>query len=177
MPEATTEPAKKPALDLEGRVGLWMDGRIFSVRLSIEETGEKCAVLESAVNVGQGPPMYRFRWEDLLYIVLEGKFLFELEGKRRELGPGDMIFAPRGAWHTYLVTEGQPARYLMMGIPGTYTEYYMQAISVPAERNEVPGAEFTPLPMDVIHRVAKAAGLELVGPRLIDSLRAEAASG
>ena len=119
--------------------------------------------------------MYRLKWEDQLYVVLEGKFLFELEGKRHVMGPGDALFAPRGAWHTYLVTEGDPARYLMIGMPGTYAEFYMQAISVPAERNEVPGKEFVPLPMEVIHRVAMAAGLELVGPRLADSLRAEAA--
>lgn len=177
MPPLPVSEGKTPAINLDDRAGLWMDGRICSVVTSTQDTGEKCAVTESALNVGQGPPMYRFKWEDQLYIVLEGKFLFELEGKRRELGPGDVLFAPRGALHTYLVLEGAPARYLIVSTPGTCWEFYMQAISVPAQRNEVPGKDFVPLPMEVVHRVALGAGLELIGPRLADSLKAEALAG
>lgn len=175
MADALNDQADDGALDLDGRIGLWMEGRIFSIRTSTAETGGKCAVLESAVNIGQGPPLHRFRWEDILYVVLEGRFLFEIDDRRRDMGPGDTLFAPRGVLHSYLVTEGRPARYLMIGMPGNTTEFYMQAISEPALRNEVPGAEFQPLPMEVIHRVAKAAGLELIGPRIADMLRAEGA--
>ncbi len=37
--------------------------------------------------------------EDQVYIVQRGQGIVEVDGERREVGPGDLVYIPRGAWH------------------------------------------------------------------------------
>lgn len=40
-----------------------------------------------------------------IYYVLEGKGLMEVDGDRSELGPGDAVLIPAGAWHQIRAIE------------------------------------------------------------------------
>jgi mannose-6-phosphate isomerase-like protein (cupin superfamily) len=46
--------------------------------------------------------------EDQIYIVREGRGTVEVEGERREVGPGDLVRIPRGARHCLVSLDGQP---------------------------------------------------------------------
>jgi mannose-6-phosphate isomerase-like protein (cupin superfamily) len=46
--------------------------------------------------------------EDQIYIVQRGRGAVEVDGERREVGPGDLVYIPRGARHCLASLDGQP---------------------------------------------------------------------
>jgi mannose-6-phosphate isomerase-like protein (cupin superfamily) len=56
--------------------------------------------------------------EDQVYIVQSGRGAMEIDGERREVGPGDLIYIPRGARHGLIALDDHPVRLysLMHGV-------------------------------------------------------------
>ncbi|HSP41681.1 MAG TPA: cupin domain-containing protein [Luteolibacter sp.] len=50
-----------------------------------------------------------------LYFLLDGRGEMEIDGETREVGPGDAILIPAGAWHQIRATE--PLRFLCCCAP------------------------------------------------------------
>lgn len=46
--------------------------------------------------------------EDQVYIVQQGRGTVEIDGEHREVGPGDLVYIPRGAWHWLASLEPEP---------------------------------------------------------------------
>jgi mannose-6-phosphate isomerase-like protein (cupin superfamily) len=54
-------------------------------------------------------PMHRHHDEDEFTYVLTGRIGAVLEGVEVEAGPGDLLFKPRGQWHTFWNAGDDPA--------------------------------------------------------------------
>ncbi len=52
-----------------------------------------------------------------LYFLLEGTGLMEIDGTTREVGPGDAILIPPGAWHQITADSGRSLRFLCCCAP------------------------------------------------------------
>lgn len=52
-----------------------------------------------------------------LYYVLAGSGDMEVDGKRSQLGPGDAVLIPPGAWHQIQATGDGPLRFLCCCAP------------------------------------------------------------
>jgi len=63
------------------------------------------------------------------------------------------------------ITGESPARFLGLGLPGGIERLY-QAVGVPAERRELPGAYPAEPEIARWHAAAPANGLEVLGPPL-----------
>jgi mannose-6-phosphate isomerase-like protein (cupin superfamily) len=46
--------------------------------------------------------------EDQVYIVQRGQGIVEVDGERRKVGPGDLVYIPRGAWHCLESLDAEP---------------------------------------------------------------------
>ena len=68
---------------------------------------------------------------------LEGTLTMTLDGQRRELGPGDVVFIPRGSVHHHENLHAQTARALVVLTPGSigrrYFEEIAAAVNVPGK--------------------------------------------
>lgn len=99
-------PVKIPALGLE-----------LVVQLPPETSGGSLTVLETRNAPGFGPPLHRHR-EAEVFRVLEGRYLYEVDGRRMEAGTGDVVSVPGGAAHAFINITDKPARQLVMMLPG-----------------------------------------------------------
>ena len=54
-------------------------------------------------------PMHRHRDEDEYTYVLTGRIGAVIEGREVEAGVGDLLFKPRGQWHTFWNAGDEPA--------------------------------------------------------------------
>ncbi|HEY4427165.1 MAG TPA: cupin domain-containing protein [Solirubrobacteraceae bacterium] len=72
-----------------------------------------------------GPPLHHHDFDEAFY-VLEGELTFQLGEQLRTAGPGELVFAPRGAIHTLANLSGQQARYVLVCTPGEFTRYFQQ---------------------------------------------------
>lgn len=92
-------------------------GLELAVRLPPDASDGTLTVIETTNAAGFGPPLHR-HGETEVFRVLEGRYLFEVDGRRFEAEAGDMISVPGGAAHTFVNITDQPARQLVMMLPG-----------------------------------------------------------
>jgi quercetin dioxygenase-like cupin family protein len=63
------------------------------------------------------------------FIVLEGRFDFQVVDERHALGPGEMLVIPRGAPHGFACTSSEPGRMLTISTPARLFEAFVVDIS------------------------------------------------
>lgn len=144
----------------KGRIGgtLHVFGGETSVKISSADTGGAYAVMEACTPANTGPPLHLHQREDEWWYILEGDFLFEIDGNSIHAGPGDTVFAPRGSRHTFQNVGTVPGRTLVTVVPGGLDEFFQEvSAAVPPGRPPDPG---------VILPIFHKYGLEFLGPPL-----------
>jgi mannose-6-phosphate isomerase-like protein (cupin superfamily) len=67
---------------------------------------------------GWSAALHRHPTYDETHIICEGRYACELGGERLELGPGDMMFAPKGIPHSIKNVGAATGRELIISSPG-----------------------------------------------------------
>jgi mannose-6-phosphate isomerase-like protein (cupin superfamily) len=129
-----------------------------SVKISSNDSGGAYSMMEASYAPNSGPPLHLHHREDEWWYILEGNFVFEIDGERVNAGPGDTVFGPRGHRHTLLNIGSGTGKTLVTVVPGGLDKFFQElSVAVP------PGA--TPDPA-VIQPIFTRYGLELLGPPL-----------
>jgi mannose-6-phosphate isomerase-like protein (cupin superfamily) len=76
---------------------------------------EKQSLAEARVQAGGSTQRHYHRLSEEFYFILEGTARMEIDGATRQVGPGDAILIPAGAWHTIAAEE--PLRFLCCCAP------------------------------------------------------------
>jgi quercetin dioxygenase-like cupin family protein len=87
------------------------------------------SMFESLEVPGASVALHRHRTFQETFIVLDGSFLFEVDGERRSLGKGEMLVIPRGATHGFMCTSPEPGRMLTISSPAGVFEAFVADIS------------------------------------------------
>ena len=146
---------------------LWFQDTLVTIRVSASEGQDALSVLEHLAPYGFSPPLHLHRTEDEVLHVLEGALRVRVQDQDHQLGPGDIRHLPKGVLHTYRVESVKGGRFLAITARGDF-EWFVRAISRPAERPELPPPAGPPS-ADAIQALRAAAakhGIELVGPPL-----------
>ncbi len=103
---------KIPAIGLELRVCM-----------APSTSGNEMTMIETCNAPGFGPPFHRHA-ETEIFHVLEGRYLFEVEGKRFVAHVGDTITVPGGIAHGFVNLDDRPSRQLVTIVPGLDAEAF-----------------------------------------------------
>jgi quercetin dioxygenase-like cupin family protein len=82
-------------------------GLDLAVRLPPEVSGAALTVLETSNAPGFGPPLHRHH-EPEVFRVLEGRYLYEVNGRRFEAAAGDLVSMPGGDTHASSTSPTSP---------------------------------------------------------------------
>jgi mannose-6-phosphate isomerase-like protein (cupin superfamily) len=63
------------------------------------------SLAEASLPIGGSTERHYHKVSEELYYVLEGTGVMEIDGEDREVGPGDAILIPAGAWHEIRAME------------------------------------------------------------------------
>ena len=63
------------------------------------------SLAEATIPAGGATQRHWHRESEEFYFLLEGRGLMEIDGEQREVGRGDAILIPAGAWHQIRATE------------------------------------------------------------------------
>src|SRR5678815_175523 len=63
------------------------------------------SLAEARVPAGGATRCHYHELAEEFYFILEGRGSMEIDGESREVGPGDAILIPPGAWHTIAARE------------------------------------------------------------------------
>ena len=75
-------------------------------------------------------PLHRHLREDEYSYVLEGRLGALLGDEVLEAGPGDLVFKPRGEWHTFWNAEEAPCRILEIIAPAGFERFFAELVDL-----------------------------------------------
>jgi quercetin dioxygenase-like cupin family protein len=143
----------------EGEARWWL-GSLAVIKADSGQTGGQFTLVEVSENEGETPLHVHFN-EDETFWVLEGALEFEVGGDTIAAGPGDMLFAPRGIPHRYVVRQG-PARMLFLFTPGGF-EDLLRASSEPAGAWRIPREGEHQMDFENLPEIVEQYGCRLLG--------------
>jgi quercetin dioxygenase-like cupin family protein len=86
------------------------------VRMAPAESGGAFSIIETINASGKGPPRHKHR-EAEIFRVLEGRYLYEMDGRRFFAETGDVVSIPGGAEHGFVNITDRPARQYILIMP------------------------------------------------------------
>jgi quercetin dioxygenase-like cupin family protein len=98
-------------------------------------TGRAWSMMETTLPKDSGPPLHEHPWDEAYYVVA-GEVRFLLGGESKLVGAGDFIYAPAGTLHGFQGASEQPARILILDVPGHAESFFRE---VEREVKELPG--------------------------------------
>jgi mannose-6-phosphate isomerase-like protein (cupin superfamily) len=102
-----------------------------------DESGGGFALVEHPMGPrALAAPMHRHSREDEYSFILEGRVGASLGGEVVYGDPGDLIFKPRGQWHTFWNAGSESARILEIISPAGFEKFFEQVTGL-AERGEL----------------------------------------
>ena len=87
------------------------------LKLSGDETGGACAIMEGHTPPRAGPPPHRHSREDESFYILEGEYEFIVGGQTIYAPAGTFLFGPRGVAHSFKNIGTTLARMLIVAQP------------------------------------------------------------
>ena len=102
--------------------------------VSGQESGGGFALVEHPMPPhALGAPLHRHTHEDEYSFVLEGRIGALLGNEVIYGNVGDLIFKPRGQWHTFWNAGDQPARILEIISPAGFEQYFREMVALPQD--------------------------------------------
>ena len=114
----------------DGRAGFL--GSI-GVRFMIDgnEADERFSLVEHPMSAhALAAPLHRHTREDEYSYVIEGRVGALLGDEVLLAGPGDLIFKPRGQWHTFWNAGDEPARILEIISPAGFECFFAELVAL-----------------------------------------------
>jgi mannose-6-phosphate isomerase-like protein (cupin superfamily) len=123
---ATELPIKIPAIGLE-----------LFVRLPPDATGGDFCFIETINAPGKGPPLHRHH-EAEIFRVIEGRYLYEADGRRFFADAGDVVSIPGGVAHAFVNVTDAPARQYILIAPALDAATFFTELAA-TMRDGIPG--------------------------------------
>ena len=71
------------------------------IKISSKDTSGNLSMFEYQANEKGGPPLHVHPYQDEVFYILEGDYLFQIDTEKFSLKQGDTIFLPRQIPHTF----------------------------------------------------------------------------
>ena len=94
------------------------------VLLDSEATGGAFSALVAEIKPGEGPPPHRHHDREEYFYIVDGSFRLSVSGREETVGPGTLVFVPRGTVRAFTNIGTTPARVLEWTIPGSNEPYF-----------------------------------------------------
>ena len=128
------------------------------------ESGGGFSLVEHPIPArGLCAPLHRHKHEDEYSFVLEGRMGAQLGDAVVYADAGDLVFKPRGQWHTFWAAGEEPCRVLEIISPGGFEEFFAELGrgQAPPDAGARYGLEFD---FDSIPRLCAEHGLNFTLP-------------
>src|SRR5689334_18273476 len=137
-------------------------GFLCTFKLLADDTNGAFTLSEATNAPNTGVPPHIQHLEDEAFIVLEGRYEFEVGEQTLQCGPGEVIYVPRGVPHALMNRSTTTARMLILQSPGgIHEQYFAEAWEPIADLANLP-PEGGPPDFAKIRAAAEKQGIEMV---------------
>ena len=104
-----------------------------------EEAGERFSLVEHPMSShALAAPLHRHNREDEYSFIIEGRMGALLGEDVVYAEPGDLVFKPRGQWHTFWNAGDEPARILEIISPAGFERFFAELVDLGGAANTNP---------------------------------------
>jgi len=96
----------------------------MQVVLGADATAGTFSAIIAELKPGEGPPPHLHRDREEYFYVLDGTYRMSVNGEESTIGPGTLVFVPRGTVHAFSNIGTAPGRLLEWTIPGSNEPYF-----------------------------------------------------
>jgi quercetin dioxygenase-like cupin family protein len=109
------------------------------LKVSGKDTGSELSIFEYQGNEKGGPPLHLHYFQDEIFYIANGEYLFQCGDEKFNLGEGDLIFLPREIPHTWAqLTEKGKLLYFFQP-SGKMEEFFSALSGLPASAGATEG--------------------------------------
>ena len=119
------EPAAVLALQAGDGERLSFAGLTILLRVPSEASGGAFSLFEEVPPLAD-TPLHVHRDEDELFYVLEGQHVYRVGDEEYNVGPGGLVFAPRGIPHAQRRVVSGEGRQLVVTTPGGFEGFFRE---------------------------------------------------
>ncbi len=125
------ERASGYSLDADGGERLRFSDAEFLIKASADTTAGAFSIVEEIAPLDT--PLHVHEHEDELFVVFEGEHVFRCGEEEFDVGPGAVVFAPRGVSHAHRRVVPRTGRFLTMVSPAGFEGFFRELAA--AERD------------------------------------------
>jgi mannose-6-phosphate isomerase-like protein (cupin superfamily) len=111
-------------LDSDGGERLRFSDAEFIVKASAERTGGAFTIIEEVSPLDT--PLHVHKNEDELWYVLEGEHVIQVGDDEFHVGPGEIVFGPRGVPHAQRRVAPRSGRFLVFVSPAGFEGFFRE---------------------------------------------------
>ncbi len=139
----------------------WNLGGLFMVLAAAKDTGGAYSIMEQLTPLGPQAVVHLHETQEEAFYILEGRAIYTIGDRKREVGPGDFLSIPSNTWHSFeSLTQG--LRVLNFYAPAGFERLIIES-GTPATSLTLPPDDLPPPDRRLVQRL-----LEEVGCRLRD---------
>lgn len=120
-------------------------GDLVSIRVAGAETDNQYTVIASQTPPLGGPPLHVHISDAETFYVIEGTFLFELDGEVVHAQAGDVVQVDPGVKHLYQNVGAEPGQLLLVVCPAGLDEFFIKLDALLKESEHPPMPEIAEL--------------------------------
>lgn len=121
----TSGAERKPRIaTADGAEAIRPFGIDMKVLIGGEHTGGTFSAIAAEIKPGEGPPLHLHRDRDEYFYVLEGTYQLSVGDTEATVGPGALVFVPRGTAHAFKNIASSAGKLLEWTIPGSNGDYF-----------------------------------------------------
>ncbi len=140
----------------------WL-GSLSLTKVMGSDTGGRLDLIDHRVPAGYAPPAHLHRDADEVFYLVDGTLEVTCGDDSWQVGPGSVVFLPRGVPHGFVAGPDGPARTLLINAGAGFGDAIVE-LGTRTDRLELPGGD-VPMPdPEQIAAVSARYGIEPVPP-------------
>jgi len=131
-----------------------VNSNILDVKVSGEDTAGQLAIFEqTGLSPGRGTPLHIHHFQDEIFKIIKGEYLFQVGEDRYQLKAGDTIFLPRNVPHAWTQLSRKAKMNVIVQPAGKLEAFFITIAALPTEPTK-----------EQIAKIFSDNEMEVVGP-------------